>query len=331
MVGQKERFKLTNEDKALIKDLQEKLQEQQRQIEKLQQQIERNVSITNETIRYMYYKSLHPDQYAENLKEWFYEKTGEPLNLDAPVTYNEKIQWLKLHDSTPEKTRLADKYLVRDYVREKIGEQYLIPLLGVYDRFDDIDFEQLPNRFAMKCNHGSGWNIIVSDKTSFDREGARKKFNEWMSKNYAYQYGLEIHYKNIDPKILIEQYMENDKNELMDYRFFCFSGEVRSIWVDVDSGKPTHRRNIYDLNWNLLPLKVNYPNDPALDRKPENLSEMLDLVQKLSEGFKHVRVDLYEIQGKIYFGEMTFTSQSGVGSWDPKEYNKIMGDYLSLS
>lgn len=281
-------------------------------------------------IHYMYYKGLHPSQYEENLKEWYYDKTGTTLNLEHPVTFNEKIQWLKLYDNTKLKTRLADKYLVREYIKEKIGKQYLIPLLGVYDNFDAINFEELPQKFVMKSNHASGWNIIVENKDSLDIEEARNKFKYWLGKNYAFNVGLELQYKNIVPKIIIEKYIDNGNNELFDYRFFCFSGKVHSIWVDVDSGKPTHKRNIYDLDWTLLPLTVNYPNDKELERKPQNFKKMIELAEILSEGFKFVRVDLYEVDGNIYFGEMTFTPQSGIGEWNPPEYNKLMGDLIIL-
>lgn len=281
-------------------------------------------------IQYYYYKGLHPDQYEENLAEWYQMMTGKGLDLNHPVTFNEKVQWLKLYDSTELKTRLADKYLVRDYVAEKIGSQYLIPILGVYDSFEDIDFEKLPQRFVMKTNHASGWNIIVKDKEHFNKEEARSKFKFWLHRNYAYSSGLELHYKDIPPKIVIEEYIENGEDELFDYRFFCFSGKAYSIWIDVDSGKPTHRRNIYDLDWNLLPIKVNYPNDASLERKPEHLKEMIELAEQLSEGINMVRVDLYEVAGKIYFGEMTFTPQSGQGKWEPEEYNKLYGDQIIL-
>ena len=281
-------------------------------------------------IEHYYYKGLHPEQYEENIKNWYYKMTGECLDLENPSTFNEKIQWLKLNDSVDYKTRLADKYLVRDYVKEKIGEEYLIPLIGVYDNFDDINFAEMPNKFVMKANHASGWNIIVDDLNALDIPEARKKFQIWLNRNYAYYSGLELHYKNINPKIVIEQYIENDGHELFDYRFFCFSGKAYYIWVDVDSGKSSHRRNVYDLDWNLLPLQVNYPNDKNLDRKPKNLQKMIELAEKLSEGINFVRVDLYEVKDTIYFGEMTFTPQSGQATWDPPEYNKIYGDLLVL-
>lgn len=281
-------------------------------------------------IDYFFYKGLHPDQYRENLEAWYRKMTGEQLNLEHPVTFNEKIQWLKLYDSTEKKTRLADKYLVRDYVSEKIGNEYLIPLVGIYDCFDDIDFETMPERFVMKTNHASSWNVIVDDLHPLDMEDARRKFNLWLNRNYAFYSGLELHYKDILPKIVVEQYIENGNSELFDYRFFCFSGKAYSVWVDVDSGKPTHRRNIYDLDWNLLPVQVNYPNDANLERKPKHLKKMIELVEKLSEGLSFVRVDLYEVDDRIYFGEMTFTPQSGQAKWNPPEYNKIYGDLIVL-
>lgn len=280
--------------------------------------------------RYNYYKGLHPDQYPEALKEWYKERTGEELNLDNPQTFNEKVQWMKLYDNTEFKSRLTDKYLVRDYITDKIGKEYLVPLLGVYDSFDEIDFDKLPEKFAMKTNHSSGWNIIVTDKNQLDKALAKNKFDYWLKRIYAFEYGLELHYKNIKPKIIIEEFIENFNDEVIDYRFFCFDGKAYSIWIDVDSGKPSHRRNIYDLEWNLQQLTVNYPNDDKLDKRPKNLKKMIELAEELSKGIKMVRVDLYEIEDKIYFGEMTFTPQSGQATWNPPEYNKIYGDQIKL-
>lgn len=301
----------------------EKEKQDYTRINKANQQLEKD-------IKYYYYKGLHPDQYEDNLKEWYYERTGQVLDLEHPVTFNEKVQWLKLHGSTEIKTCLADKYLVRDFVSQKIGEEYLIPILGVYDSFNQINFDTLPDRFVMKTNHASGWNLIVKDKSTLNIQEAKKQFDYWMGRNYAFQSGLELHYKNIIPKIIIEKYIENESDELFDYRFFCFNGKAYSIWIDIDSGKTTHRRNIYDLEWNLLPVKVSYENDEKLNRKPENLKKMIEIAETLSEGIDMVRVDLYEVSGKIYFGEMTFTPQSGQGKWIPEEYNKIYGDMIQL-
>ena len=171
---------------------------------------------TNKNLRkdYDYYRSLDPSQYEEELKDWYKRRTKKELDLENPKTFNEKIQWLKLYDSTPIKTKLADKYLVREWVKEKIGEEYLVPLLGVWDKFDDIDFDKLPDKFVLKCNHGCGWNLIVTDKSKIDKVEAKKKFDKWMNTNFAFCNGLELHYKNIQPKIIAEEYLENNGGDL---------------------------------------------------------------------------------------------------------------------
>lgn len=190
-------------------------------------------------MKYLYYKGLHPDQYASALADWYYDiHDWKRLDLENPKTYNEKMQWLKLYDSIPMKTRLADKYLVREWVIEKIGEEYLVTLLGVWDNFDEIDFDKLPDKFALKANHGCDWNIIVTDKSKFDKEDARRKFKSWLGINFAFRNGLELHYLNIPPKIIAEEYLE-DIN-LYDYKFMCFNGEVKFLWVVSD--RSTHRK-----------------------------------------------------------------------------------------
>jgi len=282
-------------------------------------------------IKYYYYKGLHPDQYPQNLKEWYKERTGEELNLENPTTFNEKVQWLKLYDSTEFKSRLADKYLVREFVKEKIGEEYLVPLIGVYDSFDDIDFDKLPEKFAMKTNHSSTWNLIVKDKAELDIEAAKRKFDYWLKRDYSFEYGMELHYSNIKPKIIIEKFIENFDEEVIDYRFFCFDGKVYAIWASIGSGTQNRKNNVYDLDWNLQPLKMgNLPNGTELEKRPDNLDKMIEISEKLSEGISMVRVDLYEINGKIQFGEMTFTPMSGCAKWNPPEYNKLYGEQIKL-
>ncbi|MDR1579351.1 MAG: hypothetical protein LBS35_03260 [Synergistaceae bacterium] len=280
---------------------------------------------------YEYYRNLVPEKYESALKHWYFIHTGERLNLDSPRTFNEKIQWLKLHDSTPLKTRLADKYLARDWIKEKIGEEYLIPLLGVWDKFDDIDFNTLPDRFVLKANHGSGWNIVVRGKSKLDIPEARAKFEHWLKTNYAFMAGFELHYKDIKPKIIAEEYIENlDVHGLYDYRFLCFNGEPKSIWWDVGSGTPDHQRDIYDLEWNLQPLRVTWPHVSAKLGKPSKLAEMIDLAKKLSEDFIFVRVDFYYADSKIYMGELTFTPLTGLCNWNPDSYNLVYGEMIHL-
>lgn len=293
--------------------------------------IQTNMSGVYKDMEYYYYKGLHPDQYEENLKEWFYKKTGEEADLENPTTYNEKIQWLKLNASTPKKSELADKYLVRDYVKEKVGEKYLIPLLGVWENPDDINFDELPDRFALKVNHGAAWNIIVPDKKELNVAEAKAKLKKWLGINFAFSAGLELQYKDIKPLVIAEEYLENTDGELNDYKIFCFNGEAKYIMYLADR-KNHLKMAFYDREWNKLPFVYTYDRLEETIEKPDNLEEMLTLAEKLSEGFSQVRVDLYRLNdGTIKFGEMTFTCFSGICSWDPPEYNKILGDLIDLS
>ena len=279
---------------------------------------------------YAYYSSLPPKKYQEELKLWYKQVMKEELDLDNPKTYNEKIQWMKLYDSTPLKTRLADKYLVRAWVKQKIGGEYLIPLLGVWDSFDEIDFDKLPNQFVLKANHGCGWNIIVKDKSTFDKEEARKKFDVWMHTNFAFRAGLELHYMNIPPKIIAEEYLENNDDDLYDYKVFCFNGKAESVMFLSDR-KQELKMSFYDLQWNKLPFVYSYPQNPDEVPKPKNLELMINLAEKLAEGFPHVRVDFYVLNnGSIKFGEMTFTSASGTCKWNIPEQDKVYGDLITL-
>ena len=279
---------------------------------------------------YRMMKDANPSNYPHILELLYRQKTGSKLHLENPQTFNEKIQWLKLYDSTPQKTRLADKYLVREWIKEKIGEEYLVPLLGVWDRFDDIDFSKLPDKFVLKCNHGSGWNYIVQDKERFDKTDAKQKFDKWMSMNYAFCAGLELHYKDISPKIIAEQYLEV-AGGLKDYRFYCFNGMPLQCWVDLYSGTPAHIRSVFDMKWNKLDLKCTWPDgDGLLNEQPKNFEHMKELAAILSEGFTFVRVDFFEVSGRLYMGEMTFTPMGGYGKFIPYIWDQRLGSLLRL-
>ena len=292
----------------------------------LPQKVKGNSIVRN----YDYYSHLDPSQYADELKLWYKRVTKEDLDLDNPQTFNEKIQWSKLYDSTPLKTRLSDKYLVREWVEKKIGAQYLIPLLGVWDKFDEIDFDKLPDQFVLKANHGCGWNIIVKDKLKFDIEDARSKFSEWMKTNFAFKWGLELQYLNIPPKIIAEEYLENGNNDLYDYKVFCFNGKAESIMF-LSERKTGLKMAFYDLNWNKLPFTYSFPRNEENIPKPKNLDLLIELAETLAEGFAHVRVDFYILNdGSIKFGEMTFTSAGGTCKWNPPEQNRIYGDLIKL-
>ena len=277
-------------------------------------------------------KVVSQQTYARELQLWYQNVTGKYLNLDNPRTFNEKIQWLKLYDSTPLKTRLADKYLVREWVKEKIGEKYLIPLLGVYDKFDDIDFDKLPNQFVIKCNHGCGYNIIVKDKKTLDFPQIKQKINTWMNENFAFHLGYEMQYRDIQRKIIIEQFIENKSSrDLYDYKFWCFNGKVEYIQFLSERNLDGLKMAFYDKNWKKQSFVYSYPLDKKNIAKPDNLDTMIKLAEKLAAGFSHVRVDFYRLDdGTVYFGEMTFTSASGMCRWNEEKINQYFGRLIQL-
>lgn len=255
--------------------------------------------------------------------------TGKTINLEYPVTFNEKIQWLKAYDSTPMKTKLADKYLVRDWIKEKIGDEYVVPLLGVWDAFDDIDFDSLPNAFALKCNHGSGWNLIVRNKADIDKQATKNYFDKWMATNYAYLTG-EFHYRDIPPKIIAELYLDTNTS-VKDYRFYCFRGIPEIVCVDLFSGTPEHIRSVYDMDWNKVDLRITWPDGGnLLKEKPETFEQMKSFASVLSEDFSFVRVDFFEVDHRLYMGEMTFTPMNGTGEFDPPEWDMKLGEMTTL-
>ena len=251
-----------------------------------------------------------------------YEKIfGRKLDWDNPKSYNEKINVSKVYMPSELKTRLADKVAVRDWIAEKIGAQYLIPLLGVYDSFDDIDFDSLPDSFVMKCSHDSGSVMLVKDKKDIDVKYLKRKYDFLLRRNYAWS-GFEMHYRDIKPKIVIEQYMGDAIN---DYKILCFNGKPCYCWVDFDRFTH-HTRNFYNLSWERQPFSLLYPNNPKDAECPDGFDEMKGLAEKLCAGFSHVRADFYFIGGRIYFGEMTFSSENGFGKLTPDEWDYKLGD-----
>lgn len=258
--------------------------------------------------------------------------TGHKLDLDNPQGFGEKLQWIKLYGYQPIYTTLVDKYKVKKYVSEIIGDDYVIPLLGVYDSFDEIDFDKLPNCFVIKCNHDSGSFLIVDDKQKLDKEKARDFFNKRMKRNYFYL-GRDIQYKYIVPKIIIEQYMRDDSqinNTLDDYKFFCFNGKPKIMFFA--SGRGNNRRfDFFDMNYNHLPIKYHYPNSSMLPLKPKCFEEMKTIATKLCGDFPFMRIDLYEINGKVYFGEYTLIHDGGLYPFEPAEWEQRLGDWIDLS
>lgn len=287
-------------------------------------------NIIKQDLKYLYIKNLSPKKYESFIEKEYKRRTGQDLNLEKPEKYTEKMQYAKLYLNTPLKTNLSDKYLVREWVEEKIGENYLIPLLGAWDKFSEINFDELPNQFVLKLNSGSGTNIVVKDKSQFDLKKSKMKFDRWLAKNFAFSGDIQLHYKDIKPKIIAEEYIEDSDGELKDYKFLCFDGKVFYCWVDIGR-QTTHYRNVYDLDWNLQPWKQHYyDNSPHQIEKPENFDEMVDIAKTLCEGFSHTRVDLYNVNGRIYFGEMTFTNGSGHELIHPEKYNYMLGDLWEL-
>lgn len=268
------------------------------------------------------------DYLADIVSERYRRKFGHELDWNNLRTYTEKMQWEKLYDTNPKKTLYSDKYLVREWVSSVIGEEYLIPLLGVWDCFDDIDFNQLPNRFVLKTNHGSGTNLIVKDKRALNYQVAKCKFDDWMDIDFGYV-SMELHYSKIKRKIIAEKYIETAEGELQDYKFLCFNGEPHYCWVDMGRFSE-HTRNVYDLEWNLQPWSQETYLQKDYIPKPQNFNQMIDLARVLSKGFAHVRVDLYNINGKIYFGEMTFTNGGGFDRILPEKYDRMLGDLWSV-
>ena len=251
-------------------------------------------------------------------------------NLKNPKTYNEKLNWLKLHDKNPIYTRIVDKFEAKEYVKDIIGDQYIIPTLGVWDNFDDIDFDELLQQFVLKCTHDSEGLVIVKDKDKLDKEMAKNKIESALKQNFFY-IGREWPYKNVKPRIIAEKYMEDHiDGELRDYKFFCFDGEPKAMFVASDRASDNVKFDYFDLNFNHLDIKQKYPHAEQPLRKPVTFEKMIELSKVLSKGFPHVRVDFYEVDGQLYFGELTFYHFSGFMPFEPNKWDKIFGDWIKL-
>ena len=257
---------------------------------------------------------------------------GRRLDLRHPKDFNEKIQWLKLYFHNPLLSVCADKFAVREYVKEKIGERYLIPLIGVYESVQDIPFDCLPNQFVLKATHGSGWNIICNDKSKFDKNKALRLMGKWLKSDFS-TVGRERHYRLIRPRIVCEQYVADGSGILKDYKLLTFRGECKYIWVDYFSPTGKRMRNFYDNNWMFQHGKGSlYPHGTGTEiPRPECLAEMLDAARRLSADFPQCRVDFYVLDNKRpLFGEMTFTSGNGLNEFYPQSFADELGSYIDL-
>lgn len=290
--------------------------------------------------RYGQFVYEHGSDKAYIIKK-YHSKFGKKPNLKDPVTFNEKLQWLKLYHRRPLFTRMVDKYAVREYITERVGAEYLIPSLGVWDNPDQIDFGALPDKFVLKCTHNSGkGTCICQNKAALDIEQAKCDLREGLAQNY-YLTSREWPYKNVPRRIIGEQFMADESNPdtqkaLTDYKVFTFNGEPKLIYVYQSAhteagGKPVNTYcDVFDLDWNLVPIEQNFGNDPVTPARPKNLHVMLELSRKLSEDIPFLRVDFYEINGKVYVGEMTFYSWAGFEPFHPEEWDHVLGSWLTL-
>ncbi len=258
-------------------------------------------------------------------------KMGTRLDLKNPQTFNEKLQWLKLYDRKPIYTQMVDKIEAKNIVADAIGEEYIIPTLGVWERFDDIDFDQLPDQFVLKCSHDSGGLVICRDKSKLDLQSAKNKIESSLSKNF-YWTGREWPYKDVKPRILAEQYMEDETtHELRDYKFFTFDGVPKALFIATERGsKEETKFDFFDMDFKHLPFTNGHPNAEVMPAKPETFEKMKELAAKLSQNIPQLRVDFYEVNGRTYFGELTFAHWSGLMPFKPEEWDKTFGDWIRL-
>ena len=295
----------------------------------------------NKIIKYM----KHPSNILlylmnENFFKWIPDKKyikikyklemNKKLNLQNSQTFNEKLQWLKLYDRNPAYTKMVDKYEAKKYVADIIGKEYIIPTLGVWENFGDIDFSKLPNQFVLKCTHDSGGLVICRDKSKLNMKDARRKINKSLKRNYFYS-GREWPYKNVKPRIIVEKYMvDESKTELKDYKIFNFNGIPQFVQVDFNRFKD-HQRKLYSINWKELDFNFVYPiNKKVKINRPENLKKILELAKKIAKDHPFLRTDFYVINDKIYFGEITFFPEAGFGKFVPEKWDRKLGDMLEL-
>ena len=284
---------------------------------------------------------LHEKKNKRNLKKytdeqqvlrWYQSKSGgKTPNLENPKTFSEKQQWYKLcyRDALMEKC--ADKYDVREYIKECGYENLLNEIYGIYDKVEDLPIRELPDKFVIKGTHGSGFNLIVKDKQTIKWKIWKKIMKSWLKQD-IYWSGREWVYKNLKHRLVVEKYLEDSSGGLLDYKFFCFNGEPRFMQLEVGRYTNYNTRNFYDMEWNLMPFGKELAHNPnIIVEKPKGFEEMQEIAKKLSAPFSFVRVDLYEVQGKIYFGELTFFPAGGAPDFKPIEFDKIVGDMWDIA
>ncbi len=266
------------------------------------------------------------------LKMQYRYHLGKKLDINKPKTFNEKLQWLKLYDRRPEYTMYVDKYAVREHISKTIGEEYLIPLIGVYDSVEEIDWDDLPDKFVLKCTHGSSCNIICNNKSKLNIEESKKRLEKWMNRNW-YWYGREFPYKHVKPRIICEEFLGTEDNKLpSDYKFFCFHGKPDNVMVCIERETGSPKFYFFNNDWELLRYNIagkNAPQDFTLP-KPKKIDEMFKIVEKISKGLPFSRIDLYYEDSKIYFGEITFFPESGYDKNLLEETDLLFGEKINL-
>jgi len=281
----------------------------------------------------MYALSFLPDKLY--LQLFYFSTTGRLINFKNPKGYNEKLQWLKVNDRRPEYSRLVDKLALREHIAEVLGEEYLFPLLGHWEKFDDIDFDKLPDRFVLKCNHDSGSVKVIKDKSELTPEyleELRAFYTKKLSRDFYYA-GREYPYKGMKRCIMAEQFMVDERNPdsaIDDFKFFCFNGEPKMMFVATDRSTDC-KFDFYDMEFNHLDIFNIHPNADKPIEKPALFEEMKALAAKLSQGMRHVRIDFYELNGRIYFGEYTFFHGGGFQLFHPEEWERRLGDWIDIS
>ena len=267
------------------------------------------------------------------IKLYYRLRVGRPLNMKNPTTLNEKLQWLKFNYRFPLQSIVSDKLLVRDYVAERIGAEYLIPLLGQWDNYDDVDFDKLPEKFVLKCNHDSGGLVVCTDKRKLDHKEAKSRVEKSLKSNFFY-IGREYQYRNIKPRIICEQFISDNGKVPMDYKIYCFNGKPDVILVCKDRfSANTHRASYlyFDQEWRFQPLNKGDENLTEVDvPKPKNLDRMIEIAKELSKDFLFARIDLYNIDGQIYFGEITLSPNSGFDPDIKYETDLMFGEKLKI-
>lgn len=275
-----------------------------------------------------YISRILPDRLYLMLK--YYKRYGKCPDLKEPRTYTEKLQWLKLYDRRPIYTTLVDKYRVKQYVSEKLGQEHIIPLIGVWEKVEDIDFDALPDQFVMKCTHDSGGLVICKNKAGFDVDGAKDKISQILKQNF-YWVSREWPYKNVKPRVIVEKYMQDSQTgELRDYKFFTFNGEPKVMYITTGRGTGETYGDFFDMNFNHLDMEIDHRTAPVTPQKPQKFEQMKQAARKLAEGIPQVRVDFYEIDGEFYFGEMTFFHCGGFERFHPDSVDITWGEWISL-